>query len=175
MKTFIIHYLKLVNRKQHILTQLANQNISNYEFIEIDRDSLPQENLQIFVSTHPIFYSLKKQCGITFSDKNYFIEEKPILIGNDVWIGSNVVILGGVTIGDGAIIASGAVVTKDIPSFKIYGGIPAKHLKDRFTNEEVAFLTRIKWWERDLNWLKENFKLFHNIQDLIKFDLIEKH
>lgn len=48
MKTFIIHYLKLVNRKQHILTQLANQNISNYEFIEIDRDSLPQENLQIF-------------------------------------------------------------------------------------------------------------------------------
>ena len=158
-----------------------NSNISNTtigKFCSIGSNvkcGLGDHPSKIFVSTHPIFYSLKKQCGITFSDQNYFIEEKPILIGNDVWIGSNVVILGGVTIGDGAIIASGAVVTSDIPSFKIYGGIPAKHLKDRFTIEEVAFLNRIKWWERDLNWLKENFKLFHNIQDLIKFDLIEKH
>lgn len=158
-----------------------NSNISNTtigKFCSIGSNvkcGLGDHPSKIFVSTHPIFYSLKKQCGITFSDQNYFIEEKSIIIGNDVWIGSNVVILGGVTIGDGAIIASGAVVTSNVPPFKIYGGLPAKFLKDRFNIEEVAFLNRIKWWDRDLNWLKENYKRFHDIQDLIKLELNEEN
>lgn len=54
----------------------------------------------------------------------------PVKIGNRVWIGANVTILPGVSIGDGAIIAAGAVVTKDIKPRSIYGGVPAKFLKD---------------------------------------------
>lgn len=53
-------------------------------------------------------------------------------IGNDVWIGYGAIILGGITIGDGAIIAAGSVVTKDVESFSIYGGNPAKKITDRF-------------------------------------------
>lgn len=54
-----------------------------------------------------------------------------ITIGNDVWIGSHVTVLDGVTIGDHAILAAGAVVTKDVPSYGIVGGNPAKVIKVR--------------------------------------------
>lgn len=52
-------------------------------------------------------------------------------IGNDVWIGQNVVVMPGIEIGDGVIIGAGAVVTKNIPSFAIVGGVPARILKYR--------------------------------------------
>ena len=57
-------------------------------------------------------------------------ETKPITIGDDVWIGGNVTILPGVTIGNNVVIAAGAVVTHDLPANGLYGGIPAKKLKD---------------------------------------------
>lgn len=53
----------------------------------------------------------------------------PIHIGKNVWIGANVTICRGVTIGDGAVIAAGAVVTTNVPENTVYGGIPAKLLK----------------------------------------------
>ena len=56
---------------------------------------------------------------------------KPINIGNDVWLGFRSIILSGVTIGDGAVIGAGAVVTKDIPSYTIVGGVPAKPIRTR--------------------------------------------
>jgi acetyltransferase-like isoleucine patch superfamily enzyme len=54
-----------------------------------------------------------------------------INIGSDVWIGANVIVLKGVTIGDGAIVAAGAIVNKNIPSYEIWGGIPAKKIGER--------------------------------------------
>ncbi len=38
MKTVVIHYKKLVDRKQFILHQFDKHHITNYEFIEIDRE-----------------------------------------------------------------------------------------------------------------------------------------
>ena len=71
-----------------------------------------------------------------------------ILIGNDVWIGYEAVILSGVTIGDGAIIGTRAVVTKDVPPYTIVGGVPARPLRKRFTEEVIEKLLKICWW----NW-----------------------
>ena len=58
-----------------------------------------------------------------YSDLGYCLES--VSIGNNVWIGYNVVILPGVSIGEGAVIAAGAIVTKDVPSYEIWGGNPA--------------------------------------------------
>ena len=59
------------------------------------------------------------------------IEEREIIIGNDVWIGTRSIILPGVNIGSHSIVASGAVVTKSFPEYSIIGGCPAKLIKDR--------------------------------------------
>lgn len=56
-------------------------------------------------------------------------------IGNDVWIGYGAIIMQGVCISDGAIIAAGSVVTKDVEAYSIYGGNPAKKIRDRFKSE----------------------------------------
>ena len=121
-----------------------------------------------FVSTHPIFFSTNKQAQITFADKNYFTEALPIEIGNDVWIGANVIILDGVRIGNGAILGAGAVITKDVPDYAIAVGVPAKVIKYRFEKEQINFLLKDKWWNKDIKWLAKNYKYFHSINDYIE-------
>lgn len=54
---------------------------------------------------------------------------KPVTIGRDCWIGGNVVILPGITIGDGVTIGAGSIVTKDVESFSIVVGNPARVIK----------------------------------------------
>jgi chloramphenicol O-acetyltransferase type B len=73
-------------------------------------------------------------------DKNYSWKGNDDIthIGSDVWIGYGSIVMGGVTINNGAIIAAGSVVTKDVEPYSIYGGNPAKKIKDRFdTLEEL--------------------------------------
>ena len=65
------------------------------------------------------------------------VYDQPVVIEDDVWCGANVTILKGVTIGHGSVVAAGAVVTKSFPPYSIIGGIPAKLLKMRFTEEEI--------------------------------------
>ncbi|MBE0675615.1 MAG: acyltransferase [Bacteroidales bacterium] len=59
-----------------------------------------------------------------------------VVIGDDVWVGYGAIILSGVTVGQGSIIAAGSVVTSDVEPYSIYGGNPAKKIRDRFANEE---------------------------------------
>jgi len=121
-----------------------------------------------FVSTHPIFYSTIKQSQIAFTEKNHFEEYEWIKIGNDVWVGSNVIILDGVVIGDGAIISSGAVITRDVPPYAIVGGIPAKIIRFRFEEEDIQKLLNFKWWNLDLKWIKNNYRLFHDVKEFLE-------
>lgn len=70
-----------------------------------------------------------------------------IEIGNDVWIGRESVIMPGVKIGDGAIIAAYSVVVKDVPPYSVAGGNPARLIRQRFDDEYVRMLTKLKWWD----------------------------
>lgn len=81
-------------------------------------------------------------------------------IGNDVWIGKNAIILGGVRIGNGAIIASGSVVTKDVPDYNIVAGIPAKIIKQRFSDAIINELLELQWWNKSESEIEELRPLF---------------
>lgn len=89
------------------------------------------------------------------------------MIGSDVWIGYEAVVMAGVTIGDGAIIGTRAVVTKDVPPYTIVGGIPAKPIRKRFSEETVQALLDLRWWD----WPKE--RIMQNLQ-AIQSGCIEK-
>ena len=64
-------------------------------------------------------------------NKQGFQQEKPIIIGNDVWIGQRVIILPGVTVGNGAIIGAGSIVTHDVKEYDIVAGNPAHVIRNR--------------------------------------------
>ena len=127
-----------------------------------------------FVSTHPAFYAVKNQSGISYvtsnifdeftyadKDKKYYVD-----IGNDVWIGAHTLIMSGIHIGDGAIIAAGAVVTKDVPAYAVVGGTPAKVIRYRFSDEEITFLEQLKWWNKGEKWIEMHAMDFCNIMKL---------
>jgi len=94
------------------------------------------------VSTFPFEYALK---NITpFGD---LAVDGPTEIGNDVWIGLRAIIMPGVRIGDGAVIGAGSIVTKDVAPYAIVAGNPARFIRNRFTDEQIASLLAIRWWD----------------------------
>jgi acetyltransferase-like isoleucine patch superfamily enzyme len=125
-----------------------------------------------YVSTSPAFVSLRKQNGASFTKVQRFLEMRfadkeqrfAVIIGNDCWIGENVFIVGGTTIGDGAVVLAGAVVTKDVPPFAIFGGVPAKLIKYRYDEETIKFLLNFKWWNQENSWFQNNIELMSDIE-----------
>jgi acetyltransferase-like isoleucine patch superfamily enzyme len=101
------------------------------------------------LTTSPVFYSDRGQCGPTFAPKTTFVERRAIHIGHDVWIGAQVFICDGVTIGNGSIIAAGAVVNRDVAPYSVVGGVPAKLIRPRFSPAVVERLERLAWWHWD--------------------------
>lgn len=77
------------------------------------------------------------------------LTEKDCTIGNDVWIGVNATIRRGITIGDGAVIGANAFVNKDVPPFAIVGGVPAKLIRFRFTENQQQMLVNSGWWNKE--------------------------
>lgn len=84
---------------------------------------------------------------------------KDITIWHDVWIGANSIILPGVTIWTGAVIWAGSIVTKDIPPYAIAVWAPAKVIKYRFSENDIELLLASKWWEWDIEKIRENYNL----------------
>lgn len=128
-----------------------------------------------FVSTHPVFYSLRRQAGVTFAQDASYEEVMPITIGNDAWIGAAAIVLDGVKIGNGAIVSAGSVVNKDVPDYAIVGGVPAKVIRYRFSEQEIGILLNEQWWNKDEQWLKQHAKSFHNIEDYFQASVNHAH
>jgi len=79
-------------------------------------------------------------------------------VGNDVWFGYNTLVMPGVHIGHGAIVASGSVVVDDVPDYGIVGGNPAKLIRTRHSEGEVARLLEIAWWEWPTEFITEHLR-----------------
>lgn len=95
--------------------------------------------------------------------------EETITIGSDVWIGQNAVLLGDLTIGDGAIIGAFAVVAKDVPPYAVVVGNPAQIKRYRFTEEQIAKLLKIKWWELKHDIIRELTPYMMDVDKLIEY------
>ncbi len=96
--------------------------------------------------------------------KHYPIKQDT-LIGNDVWIGYKATIMPGIQVGDGAIIATNATVTKDVAPYSIVGGNPAREIRKRFTQEQIAKLLAIRWWDWEVE------KITRHVQHLTGEDI----
>ncbi|MHC6181076.1 CatB-related O-acetyltransferase [Clostridium sp. JNZ X4-2] len=106
--------------------------------------------------TFPIFY---EEWGLDVSHITDAWDNKgDIVVGNDVWIGYDSIIMSGVKIGDGAIIGTRAVVTNDVPPYAIIGGVPAKIIKKRFSDEVIFKLVKIKWWDWSYEKIQANIQ-----------------
>ena len=162
------------------------RDFRNYNNVKIGRFCSIAEGVKVGLGAHPLdrfstspaFYAkdwsfsagavvVNKELKV-IPEKGYdnFGELMKVEIGDDVWIGANACILGGVKIGNGAVIATGAVVTKDVPDFEIWGGVPAKKISSRKVQKK-NWASKFKTWEilegkdfpPSLNW-KKRIKLF---------------
>lgn len=77
--------------------------------------------------------------------KSDAVSNGDIVIEDDVWLGSDCTVLSGVTIKQGAVAAAGSVITKDVPPYAIVGGVPAKIIKYRFSEEMIRELLNVDY------------------------------
>lgn len=108
-----------------------------------------------FISTSPLFYTPNNPLRRTLVKETSFLENEPVHIGHDVWIGANAVILDGIKIGNGAIVGANSIVTRDVPPYTIVGGVPAKPIKKRFSDEIIDALNTSKWWQMPIGFFEQ--------------------
>ncbi|MEO5806489.1 DapH/DapD/GlmU-related protein [Devosia sp.] len=89
--------------------------------------------------------------------------EQRIHIGHDTWIGHGAVVMPGVRIGNGAVIGSNAVVTRDVADFAIAVGVPARTIKQRFSDVVAARVDALAWWDWSHERLHAGLKDFRTL------------
>ncbi len=78
---------------------------------------------------------------------NGYLPAGDTVVGSDVWIGTEALVTPGITIGHGAVLAARSVVTRDVEPYAVVGGNPARLIRHRFPESEVALLLEMKWWD----------------------------
>lgn len=113
----------------NIMTTRAKVEIGDYVMLAPE--------VTIITGDHRIDLIDKRMMEV--KDKDKLPEnDQDVNIESDCWIGTRVTILKGVTIGKGSVVAAGAIVTKSFPPYSIIGGVPAKLIKKRFTDEQIT-------------------------------------
>lgn len=141
-------------------TKLVNATVltKNARFI-VKKHSATTSGLSVITGAH------ERRLGRFF--RTISEEEKKkgldadVIVEEDCWIGMNVTLLSGVTIGRGATIATGAVVTRSVPPYSIWGGVPARFIKFYWSIDEIMEHESILYPETERltrNQLEEYFK-----------------
>jgi chloramphenicol O-acetyltransferase type B len=110
-----------------------------------------------WASTFPFFYM--NQEGAFAEPPDPFLPAGDTVVGNDVWIGAEAMIMPGVRIGHGAIVGSRAVVTRDVEPYTVVVGNPARSIRKRFSDEEIAMLLHMAWWDWPLEQIRDAMPL----------------
>jgi acetyltransferase-like isoleucine patch superfamily enzyme len=114
-------------------------------------------------------------------DPLYRLHRGPLLVrayprvelGADVWIGCNAVLLSGVRVGNGAVVAAGAVVTRDVGSYEMVAGVPARRVRERLPAETAARVDDTAWWSWPDDVLRQKVALFRRPLDEAVLEQLE--
>ena len=79
--------------------------------------------------------------------EGYRPDTRDTTIGHDVWLGHGAIVGPGARIGSGVIVGAGAVVRGRVPDYAVVAGNPARVMRLRFTEPEIATLLRLAWWD----------------------------
>lgn len=136
------------------------------------------EGVIIYVGTqgrHPLDFVSTYPLGMIFPPKQRARMRSRVVnrnlnvsIGSDVWLGRECLILAGVTIGHGAVVGARALVTKEVQPYSVVGGVPARPLGMRFSDEIVHELLELAWWGLDPDTIAQNVDQFMT-QDIAAF------
>jgi chloramphenicol O-acetyltransferase type B len=110
-----------------------------------------------WVSSFPFFYM--PEVPAFAGARDAFQPAGDTVIGNDVWIGAEAMFMPGVRVGHGAVIGSRALVTRDVEPYTIVGGNPARPIRKRFSEPEIAMLLEMAWWDWPLERIQEAMPL----------------
>lgn len=146
---------------------------SQIAYAEIGKFANIAAHVRIYASMHPMERASLHH--FTYRSSWYFDGEdddqdffdwragQGITIGPDTWIGHGAVVMPGVTIGNGAIIGSNAVVTKDVADFAIAVGVPARTIRQRFSDDVAGRLDAMKWWDWEHDKLRQALPDFRGL------------
>jgi virginiamycin A acetyltransferase len=98
-------------------------------------------------------YRLFGMLGIPYKE---LVLPADVDIGPACWVGDKVTVLAGVNVGAGAVLAAGSVVSNDVDAFTIVGGVPAREIRRRCSEDIARVLLDTKWWDWPLDRLSRN-------------------
>jgi len=103
-----------------------------YARIIIGNDVLMGAGVHMYVNNHRF-----DRTDVPIAEQGYFPSED-VVVEDDVWIGANAILLPGVRVGRHSVIAAGSIVTKSVEPFSVYGGVPARKIKDILHHDSSA-------------------------------------
>lgn len=131
------------------LSDIANTTVGKFANIAAMTRIGPTDHPMDHASLHHFLYRSSYYWPEERDDPDFFARRasRRTVIGPDTWIGHGAIIKPDVTIGAGAIIASGAVVTKDVPPYMIFAGVPAQPLRPRYPDGIADRMMALAWWD----------------------------
>ena len=110
----------------------------------------------------PSAFPLRTVLGVPMQHPEIALPQNGVVMGSDVWIGTNVKIAGGkgVMIGHGVVIGAQSLVRADCEPYGIYAGTPARLIRFRFTDDVIAQLLDLAWWDWSLPKIMANAAFF---------------
>lgn len=151
--------------------------LGRYCSIATQVEVLPNSHPTDLFTTSPMVYDPRLAGRVRFyADEGYEnidvvkglghpSNERPIVIGNDVYIATAAKLRAGITIGNGAIVAAYSVVTRPVSAYSVVAGNPARVVRMRYSEKQIEQLEKLEWW----NWDFRSILRDTNIRDIDVF------